>query len=165
MVFSSNSLTIHDDPLHTGSAKRNSASGVKGIDAGQLLTPKAVMADIDAAIINAANGIAGLDASAKFAGLFSTSASLTYIAGSYAGDNTQNRARAHGMSIFVAALLWTGAGDSEYFHIVGNALQASSAAGYAVTAPDGTNFYVGSGAPFHGNANTATYRYLILGVP
>lgn len=57
----------HDDSQHQGSAKRNGASGVKGIDAASNLTPQVVMDDIDAAILNAANGIAGLNAAGQVA--------------------------------------------------------------------------------------------------
>jgi hypothetical protein len=46
MGISTALLSIHDDNLHTGSAKRNAASGVKGIDASQNLTPKATLNDI-----------------------------------------------------------------------------------------------------------------------
>lgn len=62
MPFQVGNVATHDDGQHTGSAKRGTGLGVKGIDAGLNLTPKTVMADIDAAILNAANGIAGLDA-------------------------------------------------------------------------------------------------------
>jgi hypothetical protein len=65
MVSSSNSLTIHSDELHITSAKRGTASGVKGIDAALALSPKLVLADIDAAVYNVASGIAGLDVNAR----------------------------------------------------------------------------------------------------
>jgi len=65
MVYSSNSLAVHDDTIHQTSAKRGTTSGVKGIDAALALSPKLVLADIDAAVYNVASGIAGLDANAR----------------------------------------------------------------------------------------------------
>lgn len=67
MPFGFGSGGIHDDNFHAGSAKRNTASGVKGIDATSNLFPKAVMADIDPGILNVASGIVGLTAANKIA--------------------------------------------------------------------------------------------------
>lgn len=112
MPFGFGSGGVHDDTQHQGSAKRNTASGVKGIDAGSNLTPKTVMADIDAAILNAANGIGGLDA----AGVLATAQIPVHAAAKHGADVpviADTSFIAAGISRMVAVTgAWAVAGDA-----------------------------------------------------
>lgn len=164
-------VAVHDDRQHTGSAKRNAASGVKGIDASQNLTPKLVMADIDGAIQNAALGLATLDAAAKFAGLVSSDPAAVIGSGSYTGNSTANRAIAHGLGRtpkMVIVLQHTSLANGMILVNHGAAFLVShstSDARTTVTAMDSTNFYVGNAASYDGSANLTglAYTYVAIG--
>ncbi|NJD76945.1 MAG: hypothetical protein FIB08_07610 [Candidatus Methanoperedens sp.] len=110
---------------------------------------------------NAANGYAGLDASAKFAGLLSTDVAATIAGSSYTGNGTANRAIPHGLGRTpkIVFLQRDEAGYGHAWIINGNLIvytDSGSTAKYAVTAADSTNFYVGNSAQYDLSMNGAS---------
>jgi hypothetical protein len=216
MPFQIGGVATHDDGQHIGSAKRGTASGVKGIDAGLNLDPKLVNADVDAAAAIAKTKLASLDivnadvnaaaaiaktklasldivnadvnaaaaiAKTKLASLDIVNADVNAAAAiaisklesgvakiavvpAYNGDNTTNRAIAHGLGIVPKlALVVIDAGN-----ITGIQNSATKQASredtgiysvQTVTAWDATNIYV-SGNLW--NLTGATnYRIIVIG--
>lgn len=107
-----------------------------------------------------------------FTGATATAARVN--SGSYSGDNTANRAIAHGLGMTPkrVEILITGIeAEGELIHIqaagrigwTGTATQ--SPASWTVAAADSTNFYVGNSADYQhsGNSNTYTYSWVAFG--
>jgi hypothetical protein len=94
----------------------------------------------------------------------------TITSGSYTGDSTVNRAIPHGLGITPQFVLSINGTDGSYlFHIhkgYGKIwYQSTTAAGYAVTAMDATNFYVGNASSYQMTANYtgALYYWTAIG--
>ncbi|MBU2685588.1 MAG: hypothetical protein KKF27_20295, partial [Gammaproteobacteria bacterium] len=92
--------------------------------------------------------------------------------GTYAGNNTVNRAVAHGLSSTPNFIIIQDITAGEFWHRVsGTKLYTLQMAGtlgntnYTVTAIDGTNFYVGNASDYTQSANLTgkTYAFIAIG--
>lgn len=101
MVQSSNSLVVHQDDLHTGSAKRAQANGVASLDAAG----KVPIAEVGAVELtsnkNVASGYAGLDVNTRVAQSNSFLAVPSVATGKLIDTEYQNGNRPRLVSIHV----------------------------------------------------------------
>ncbi len=81
--------------------------------------------------------------------------------GAYSGDGTQNRAIAHGLPI-IPTIVWIASSSGSNNTIRGTKLN-NMVYQVTVTAPDGTNFYVGSASPdFYCNVLGHSYNWVAI---
>jgi len=90
--------------------------------------------------------------------------------GQYAGDDSANKAIAHGLGMIPKWVYVSGIAGQGFKNVISDqdrdAITAIGAAGaYAVTAMDSTNFYVGNATSYANSANQAgvTYAWVALG--
>lgn len=90
--------------------------------------------------------------------------------GTYSGNNTANRAIAHGLSKApYLVIIYRSTGNYERISIIpGGYITYHSAAAIdqlPVTAPDATNFYVGNASSYSASANNTTvdYKWVAIG--
>ena len=93
----------------------------------------------------------------------------TIASGNYAGDNTANKAIAHGLGAIPKAVFIVAA-SYQYQILIGYAFirwlsTAPAYGGHAVTAPTSTNFYVGNATDYGQSANATgtTYYWVAIG--
>jgi len=89
--------------------------------------------------------------------------------GSYVGDDTENKAIAHGLGAAPKVVFITTAASTIVFIIIvgtGNITCLNAMNAYAVTVMDATNFYVGDIAdyPTSANSNGITYYWVAIGI-
>lgn len=88
--------------------------------------------------------------------------------GSYGGDNTANRAVAHGLGVVPIGVWIQVAGNPGWWYLtsgkVAHTNPATSGNPSSVTAADATNFYIGNVASYAGTANAtgSTYYYVVV---
>jgi len=91
---------------------------------------------------------------------------LAITTGSYTGDNTANRAIAHGLGV-VPDFVWINyQGSLTCFEMngIGRIENITNNVGYVVTAPTTTNFYVGNATSYNNSANAAVvWQWLAIG--
>lgn len=123
----------------------------------------------DSSMKNAASGIAGLDATSRIAYAQAPANMCRIGSGSYAGDNTANRAVAHGLGIAPKLVIGGNSSDATQWQIINSGrldiLTDTLNATYAVTAADATNFYVGNAASYPNSQNAvgSTYYWVAFG--
>lgn len=87
--------------------------------------------------------------------------------GSYAGNNTVNRAIPHGLGVIpkVVFIVNQPSALNAINHLALGFIWSSSSNNLAVTGSDATNFYVGNATsyPNSGNATTRTYDWIAIG--
>ena len=84
--------------------------------------------------------------------------------GTYTGDDTVNRAIAHGLGATPKMVVIIDSTGAILVHIFGaaavlNYQHGSAGTGLAVTIPDSTNFYVGNATAYPGSGNGVGYTY------
>ena len=87
--------------------------------------------------------------------------------GQYTGNDTANRAIAHGLGVAPKLVLIMGVTGSPWFRILNIQAYISydHSAVHAVTAPNATNFYVGNATSYanSANANAIVYDWVAIG--
>jgi hypothetical protein len=88
--------------------------------------------------------------------------------GSYTGNNTANRAIAHGLGVAAKLVIIVSGADGRAYIEVATAnriYDTQDNSFYQVTNMNATNFYVGNAAHYDesANANTKTYKWVAIG--
>jgi hypothetical protein len=88
--------------------------------------------------------------------------------GSYTGDSTANRAIPHGLGKVPILVMITCISDPVVYVKQSNfnyGFDCVDAVSYAITASDGTNFYVGNAGSYQksANLNTKSYQWIAVG--
>lgn len=169
---------VHDDSEHSGSAKRNGANGVAGINAASKV-PDALLekpvgtheADTSThgvtTVADAADLTAHTADTTAIHGITDTSKLSVIGSGSYVGDNTVNRAIAHGLGVIPELIIFstTSIATPTYSYpqkqTKGRAYHDHYAIyrGLTVTIMDSTNFYVGNAADYMKSGNSISKTY------
>jgi hypothetical protein len=161
----------HDNTKHVGSAARGQAGGVAPLDASAKVPDTNIPDTVErTSNKNTPGGYAGLDANGEYAGLKPTDTGLRVTMGSYTGNNTSNRAIAHGLGRAPKFVFFhdDGAYDGSLMDNNGTYIIHVDTANrfrLQVNAPDDTYFYVGHSASYGAskNASAQTYFWIAIG--
>lgn len=184
MPFQIGGIALHDDVLHTGSAKRDTANGVAGVDAtNHVISPGSTIKlkrdGTESVFLTERTSVENIqkmtrmggndyDLFVKEAGVYMQilTAGMTYIgevaSGSYVGDSTVNKAIAHTRTKEPKAVLIPYDGGIGFMLYIIKGIPkviSSNGSTHAVTAPDATNFYVGNATSYGQSANTNGVTY------
>ena len=94
---------------------------------------------------------------------------LRISSSNYAGNNGANRAIAHGLGTTPVIVFIVEVETGQRFQIITGSnfiyyLSATADGAHAVTAPNGTNFYVGNAAEFLQSGNSSSYTYVWVAI-